>query len=70
MAGLTQGLALKRKSIACAFAPALMERTIAGVTLAIMSGFGLIIAAFVLALVYGWLCRLPAEDSQGKETPR
>jgi uncharacterized membrane protein (DUF485 family) len=53
-----------------AFAPALMERTLAGVTLAIMSGFGLIIAAFVLALVYGWLCRLPAENSQRKESPR
>jgi len=44
-----------------AFAPSLMEHTIAGVTLAILSGFALIIAAFVLALVYGWLCRSTAE---------
>ena len=44
-----------------AFAPELMERSIGGVTLAIYSGFGLIIAAFVLALIYGWLCRLPSE---------
>lgn len=29
----------------------------AGVNLAIWYGFGLIIAAFALALVYGWACR-------------
>ncbi len=40
-----------------AFASDLMEYPIAGVTLAILSGFGLIIIAFVLALIYGWLCR-------------
>ncbi len=45
-----------------AFAPEIMERSIGGVTLAIYSGFGLIIAAFVLALIYGWLCRLRAEQ--------
>ena len=40
-----------------AFAPEVMERTpIAGVNLAILSGFGLIGAAFLLAMVYGWLC--------------
>jgi uncharacterized membrane protein (DUF485 family) len=50
-----------------AFAPEIMERSINGVTLAIYSGFGLIIAAFVLALIYGWLCRLPSE---GEEQPR
>lgn len=39
------------------FAPELMERTpVAGVNLAILSGFGLIGAAFLLAMVYGWLC--------------
>ena len=37
-----------------AFAPEAMESTpIAGVNVAILSGFGLIVAAFVLALVYG-----------------
>lgn len=41
-----------------AFAPELMERTpLGGVNIAILSGFGLIGAAFVLALLYGWLCR-------------
>jgi uncharacterized membrane protein (DUF485 family) len=41
-----------------AFSPATLERTpLAGVNLAIWYGFGLIAAAFVLALVYGWLCR-------------
>ena len=41
-----------------AFAPGVMERTpVAGVNLAILSGFGLISAAMLLALVYGWLCR-------------
>jgi uncharacterized membrane protein (DUF485 family) len=46
-----------------AFAPHVMERTIAGVNLAIWFGFGLIAAAFVLALVYGWLCRDAAPSS-------
>ena len=41
-----------------AFAPEVMERTpLGGVNVAILSGFGLIGAAFVLALLYGWLCR-------------
>jgi len=40
-----------------AFAPAMMESTpIAGINLAILYGFGLIIAAFVMALIYGALC--------------
>jgi uncharacterized membrane protein (DUF485 family) len=44
-----------------AFSPATMEVTPwAGVNLAILYGFGLIIAAFVLALVYG-LCGGPSE---------
>lgn len=37
-----------------AVAPTLMESTpIAGINLAILSGFGLIIVAFVLAMIYG-----------------
>ncbi|MFQ5733073.1 MAG: DUF485 domain-containing protein [Planctomycetaceae bacterium] len=41
-----------------AFAPETMEATpIEGVNLAILYGFGLIAAAFALALLYGWLCR-------------
>ena len=30
-----------------------------GVSLAVLSGLGLIAAAFLLALVYAWLCRAP-----------
>lgn len=41
-----------------AFSPATMEQTpYAGVSLAILYGFALIAAAFVLALLYGLLCR-------------
>lgn len=50
-----------------AFAPELMERSTWGVTWAILSGFGLILAAFVLALLYGWLCRASANGTQGKD---
>ena len=58
-----------------AFAPATMQRTPwAGVNLAIWYGFALIIAAFALALVYGWLCRSgepgrPARRSSPKSDP-
>jgi uncharacterized membrane protein (DUF485 family) len=41
-----------------AFRPQSMEATpLAGVNLAIWFGFGLIVAAIVLALIYGWACR-------------
>lgn len=55
-----------------AFAPSMMEMTpIAGINLAILYGFGLIIAALVMALIYGALCT--AEDADvaaiGKVTP-
>lgn len=43
-----------------AFRPDLMERTpIGGINLAVLYGFGLIIGALFLSLVYGWLCRVP-----------
>jgi uncharacterized membrane protein (DUF485 family) len=44
-----------------------MKHEIAGVTLAVLYGFGLIIAAFVLALIYMLLCRkhAPGADSAG-----
>ena len=47
-----------------AFAADVMEMTpIAGVNLAILSGFGLIITALILALAYGFLCKEePAEQ--------
>lgn len=41
-----------------AFQPAVMDAVpFAGVNLAILYGFGLIIAALILAGLYGWLCR-------------
>lgn len=41
-----------------AFSPETMEMTpVAGVNLAILYGFALIVVAFVLALLYGALCR-------------
>ncbi len=57
-----------------AFRPQAMEATpLAGVNLAIWFGFGLIIAAVVMALIYGWACRPPgAADphaSSGKGQP-
>jgi uncharacterized membrane protein (DUF485 family) len=47
-----------------AFAPQAMEATpLAGVNLAIWYGFGLIVAALVLALIYGWARRPSARAS-------
>ena len=52
--------------ILTAFAPNVMEITpLAGVNLAILYGFGLILAALLLALVYGLLCRNEEETSGG-----
>lgn len=49
-----------------AFSPETMELTpIAGVNLAILYGFGLIIFALMLAMLYGWLCR-----SNGDASPK
>ena len=40
-----------------AFSPETMETTpVAGVNLAILYGFGLIVTAFVMAVLYGFLC--------------
>jgi len=50
-----------------AFSPQWMEITpLAGVNLAIWYGFGLIVVALVLALVYGWASRRPLEGSSEK----
>lgn len=47
-----------------AFSPATMESTpVAGVNLAILYGFALIVVAFVLALLYGLLCKGGKEGS-------
>lgn len=50
-----------------AFWPECMEATpLAGVNLAIWYGFGLIVTAIALALVYGWACR-PGTPQSGAE---
>lgn len=50
-----------------AFAPKLMAETpFAGVNLAVLYGLGLILVAFVLAVLYDWLCRLVAGDAEGR----
>ena len=50
-----------------AFSPETMEATpLAGVNLAIWYGFGLIVAAIVLALIYGWA--QPAQANVSSET--
>jgi uncharacterized membrane protein (DUF485 family) len=53
-----------------ALAPELMDRTpLFGVNVAVLYGFLLIIAAFVLALVYGWLCRArPGDSAQARSS--
>ncbi|MBD3674077.1 MAG: DUF485 domain-containing protein [Planctomycetaceae bacterium] len=49
------------------FSPETMEKTpFAGVNLAIWYGMALIIGAFVLALIYGIVCK-PEEDEVNKE---
>jgi uncharacterized membrane protein (DUF485 family) len=45
-----------------AFWPASMSQTLAGLNVAILYGMLLIVLAFVLAVVYGWLCRAPVAD--------
>jgi uncharacterized membrane protein (DUF485 family) len=58
-----------------AFAPDVMEVTpLAGVNLAIWYGFGLIFAAILLALIYGWACRgetqgMPSADGKAGSKP-
>jgi uncharacterized membrane protein (DUF485 family) len=54
-----------------AFSPESMEATpLAGVNLAIWYGFGLIVTAFVLALVYGWTSRAKSDphNAAGRNT--
>ena len=51
-----------------AFAPEAMEATpVAGVNLAILYGFGLILAALVLALLYGILCKTSGKQNHSPE---
>jgi uncharacterized membrane protein (DUF485 family) len=51
-----------------AFDPASMERTpIAGLNLAVLYGFGLIIGAVVLSAIYGVLCGDASGNSSGSD---
>lgn len=48
-----------------AFAPRMMEQTpYAGINLAVLSGFGLIVSAFVLAMIYGLACKDDDADQE------
>ena len=38
----------------------LLEPTVGGINLAVLYGLGLIVVAFLLALLYDWLCRAPS----------
>ena len=52
-----------------AFSPQTMEITpVAGINLAILYGFFLIVSAFVLALLYGWLCGPTESDADPGES--
>jgi len=47
-----------------AFSPDSMKVVVTGgVNLAVAYGFGLIVLALVLALIYGWVCRRPASGA-------
>jgi len=53
-----------------AFAPEMMETTpVAGVNLAILYGFGLIVAALLLAVVYGLMCKTEKASASREEQP-
>ena len=50
------------------FAPQAMETTPwAGINLAVLYGFGLIVAALVLAVIYGVLCIAEGDDPRTKQ---
>jgi uncharacterized membrane protein (DUF485 family) len=50
-----------------AFNPDAMDTlVVAGMNLALVYGFGLILSAIVLALLYSWLCRAPAAARSSK----
>lgn len=50
------------------FAPSLMDsKLMFEVNNAILSGFGLIVGAIVIAFIYGVLCRSTATNSAGKD---
>jgi uncharacterized membrane protein (DUF485 family) len=51
-----------------AFVPDIMEiKPVAGINLAILYGFGLIIVALALSLVYGMMCQTESSESTDSE---
>ena len=51
-----------------AFRAESMDSTpVAGLNLAVLYGFGLIVGALVLALLYGWLCREDRSNGSRQE---
>lgn len=51
-----------------AFRPDLMEiKPVAGINLAILYGFGLIVVALLLALVYGAMCQTESSNTKNSE---
>ncbi len=51
----------------CAFAPEQTEQIVAaGLNLAVVYGFGLIAIAFVMAMIYGLMCRNDSEQGDVK----
>jgi len=50
----------------CAFRADVMAREIGGINLAVLYGMGLIIAAFVLAMVYSALCKRSDEPESSE----
>lgn len=48
-----------------AFLPGVMKVGLAGVNVAVVWGFGLIVLAFVMAIVYGRFCDRPLDEGQG-----
>ena len=47
----------------CAFSLKTMETPLLGVNLAVVYGFGLIGFAFVLAMIYMWMCK-PSDETK------
>ena len=50
-----------------AFLPGIMKARLAGLNVAVLWGFLLIILAFVMAIVYGRLCDRPAPGKSGAD---
>lgn len=56
--------------VAGAFLPGVMKVGLAGVNVAVVWGFGLIVLAFVMAIVYGRLCDRPLAATEEKGASR